>query len=243
MLHGEQRDRRVHVIGRGDHHGVDVLTFGLEHLAIIFVLLRLRVLLRSPGRNASRLRRTARRCFRLPRRRCRMAGPRIADADAAIFIFSFGDLYPNARARHAAESARRNRARQHRAVEEISSGEPLIQESPPRKTEIIRKREGDVRRRMDRPSYSTDSPTRATPSQASTQGSWREICSDFDSCVVPGRDSGGNGRAGGHNVRPVEPHLLIATGARCCYSGCANRGGFEARDAGLESSWPRRWGL
>ena len=44
VLHGEPRDRRVHVIGRGDHHRVDVLALGLEHLAIVFVLIRLRIL-------------------------------------------------------------------------------------------------------------------------------------------------------------------------------------------------------
>ena len=69
VLHGEQRHRRVHVIGGGDHHRVDVLALGLEHLAVIFVLLGRSGTARSRGRSARRPRRTARRCSRSRRRR------------------------------------------------------------------------------------------------------------------------------------------------------------------------------
>ena len=39
-IHRGQRDQRVRVIGRRDHHGVDVLLLG-EHLAVVGVALRL----------------------------------------------------------------------------------------------------------------------------------------------------------------------------------------------------------
>ena len=47
-LHGRQGDRGVHVVRGSDHYRIEVLALALEHLAIVLVLLRVRIL-REPA--------------------------------------------------------------------------------------------------------------------------------------------------------------------------------------------------
>ena len=126
VLHGEQRNGRVHVIGGGDHHRIDVLALRLEHLAIVFVLPGVGVLREAVGR--ALLVHVAQRNDVLGGGGAHQnRGTAHADPDRRDIQLLVRRLVAHRGKRlWAAEPAPRDRSRQQRAVEEIASGKSMI---------------------------------------------------------------------------------------------------------------------
>ena len=95
VLHAQQRDGGVQVIGSGDHHRVDVLALLVEHLAEVFVLLCLGYSVKHGAALTSSTSQSA-TMFSVAAAPARICGPRVPTPMAAIFSFSLNDLYPNA---------------------------------------------------------------------------------------------------------------------------------------------------